>query len=144
MKQHIIDLYSGVEARYPRILKWVRFFVSGGTGAAVNIGLLFVLTHIAHLWYLFSSILAFMISVCVSFVMQKYWTFQNKETHVMHVQAGWFALLALFNLGLNTLLMYACVEGVGLHYIAAQIVTSLLIAIESYFIYKVIFARTGN
>ncbi len=122
-------------------MKWVRFFISGGTGAAVNVGVLFILTHVAHVWYLFSSIVAFVIAVCVSFIMQKYWTFQDKEREGIHVQASWFGLLALVNLGLNTLLMYVCVDGLGLHYIIGQIIASLLIALESYFVYRVIFNR---
>ncbi len=141
MKQRAIDFYTTTEQRYPRLMKWVRFFISGGIGAAVNVGILFLLTHVAHVWYLCSSIIAFVIAVCVSFVMQKYWTFQNKETHTIHVQASWFTLLALVNLGLNTLLMYTCVDGLGFHYIVGQIITSLLIAIESYVIYRIIFAQ---
>lgn len=134
-------LYTRYEERYPRMMKWARFFISGGTGAAINIGILFLLTHVAHLWYLFSSIVAFILSVCASFIFQKFWTFQDKQTDGMHVQAGWYVIVALVNLGINTLIMYACVDGLGWHYVASQIVASLLIAIESYFVYRKLFTR---
>lgn len=139
--KRIYDIYKKLEASYPRLTKWGRFFISGGIGAAVNISVLFLLTHVADLWYILSSIVAFIISICASFVLQKFWTFKDNGTDMVRLQATWYALLALINLGLNTALIYSFVDGLGFHYIVGQICTSILIAVESYLVYRKIFAH---
>ena len=116
-----------------------RFVISGGIGAGVNIGILFLLTHVFDVWYLFSSILAFILAVFVSFICQKFWTFKNTATTQIHYQLVWYFGIAGINLIFNTLIMYLCVDGLGLHYIVGQVIASLLIAIWSYLIYEKLF-----
>jgi len=137
-KQFLEDLRSNME----RYFKICRYLISGGTAAAVNIGILFLLTHYGHVWYLLSSVISFLISFGVSFSLQKFWTFKDHNKENIHKQGSVYLLVTLTNLGINILLMYMLVQYIGLHYIIAQIITGGLIAIASYFVYgKLIFNR---
>lgn len=119
--------------RYARILK---FLISGGSAAVVDLGLLYVFTDIFHIWYLLSAVLAFLAAFAVSFSLQKFWTFNDRSLDVIHKQLGMYLVLALFGLGVNTLAMYILVDHAGLHYLAAQILTSAFIAVGNFFAYK--------
>ncbi len=138
------EIYQKVSTSRPAHMRIVRFVISGGLATAVNLGTLFTLTHFFGLWYLFSSILAFVASFFVSFTMQKFWTFGDMSRGRMHFQAFLYALVILFALGINTTLLYILVEYAHLHYLAAQFVSGIFIAFINYFSYKVIFRKSDN
>ena len=119
--------------KYSKILKYL---ISGGSAAIINLGILFVLTNYFAVWYLASSGMAFICAFMVSFSLQKFWTFGDASLHLIKKQLVMYLGAAVLNLGLNTLLMYGLVEHLGLHYIFAQIITSGIIAIGSFFVYQ--------
>lgn len=122
-----------------------RYLLSGGTAAATDLILLFVLTDIFGFWYILSSAIAFIIAFIVSFVLQKFFTFQDHDMDGVHGQALLYFIVAAMNLVVNTLLIYTLVHYVGLHYLLSQVLTSIVIAIESFIIYRMfIFAPSSN
>lgn len=114
----------------------LRFLISGGFAFFANIGVLYLATDVFGVWYLASSVLSFISAFFVSFSMQKFWTFKNRETDRMTSQLGMSLVMAVVNLGLNTGMMYLLVEDGHFHYLIAQVITAGIIAIETYFIYK--------
>ena len=74
--------------------------------------------------------------------MQKFWTFQSKDKKGVTKELFLTLLLVLFNLCVNTVLMYLFVEYIHLHYITAQIVAAIILAIETYFVYKHVVFRS--
>lgn len=120
-----------------------KYLVSGGSAAAVSLGTLYLLTEYAHFHYLLSAILAFIVAFFVSFLLQKFWTFQNKGREDMHVQLAAFLLVSLGNLALNTLLIYTFVEVFHLWYLLAAFISGGFIAVESFFIYRYVIFVEG-
>lgn len=118
-----------------------RFLISGTTTAMVSLAVLYTLTEYAHVWYLASSVIAFCISYAVNFTLQKFWTFKNKGLRAIQRQLPLHLSLAIFNLALNTAILYALVEWGDMWYLLAQVLAALIIAIESFFISKKIFSR---
>lgn len=131
-------MFSSLYALGARHAQLLRFLISGGTAFLANIVLIYLCTELLAIWYLISSIIAFVGAFVVSFSMQKFWTFKNREADRMKKQLGMSLLLALANLGINTLLMYALVEHAHMHYLSAVVLATLLIAVETYFVYKYI------
>ncbi len=126
----------------PRFAKLARYLFAGGTAAAVNLGSLFILTSILHVWYLTSAILAFLVAFVVSFILQKMWTFGDRNTDKIKSQAITYFIVTSCNLGLNTLSMYLLVDHFSIHYMLAQVITGVFIATESFFVYqKFVFHR---
>jgi dolichol-phosphate mannosyltransferase len=113
-----------------------RYLLAGGTATATNLTILFILTHWFGIWYLYSSIIATSMATVVSFVLQKLWTFQNFETHTVHVQFPLHVTLALSNIALNTACLYMLVEWVGLWYLLAQVISGTGLACMNYLTYK--------
>lgn len=130
------DLYTQFDERHPTHARIFRFLLSGGTAFSTDIVLLYLFTDIFGVWYLASAIIAFIFAFFVSFILHKFWTFGDRSRDAMHMQMGIYFLVAIVNLALNTLFVYVFVEWVGLHYIIAQVVASLLIAVESFFVYQ--------
>ena len=117
--------------RYERV--W-RYLAAGGSAAVVDLGLLYAFTEWFGLHYLLSAVLAFIAAFCVSFFLQKFWTFQDHSVERVHAQVVLYFVIAVGNLGLNTLLMYFFVEQLHFWYFSAQIIVGALIACGSFFI----------
>jgi glycosyltransferase involved in cell wall biosynthesis/putative flippase GtrA len=126
---------SSFKAKKIRVAKLLRYLFSGGTAAFTDLALLYVFTDVFGMWYVLSSILAFIISFGVSFILQKFFTFQDHGTDGVRGQALVYLLVTSFNLGLNTALVFALVHYAGFHYMFAQILASIIIAVESFVVY---------
>lgn len=114
----------------------VKYIISGGTSAVVNLFFLYFFTDILGIWYIISAILSFSFAFVVSFIFQKFWTFEDSSTNEVSVQVAGYLLVTLINLCINTLLIYFFVEFFGIHYLIAQIIAGILIACESFFVYR--------
>ncbi len=114
----------------------VKFIISGGTAAFVDLVLIYALTDLFGLWYLLSAILAFLVAFVVSFCMQKFWAFRDTDLSRAHRQLISYLFVGVTNLFLNTFLVYVFVDIIGIWYFFAQIIASGLIALGSFFIYK--------
>src|SRR3954462_3006613 len=137
----MIQKIKALIIQYQQIIKYI---ISGGTAAVVDILFLFIFTDFFHLWYLLSAVLAFLLAFGVSFGLQKYWTFSDKSNEGIHKQASLYFVVSIVNLLLNTLLMYIFVDLAHIWYMAAQVITGGLMAFLSYFLYKkFIFTRTS-
>jgi putative flippase GtrA len=119
-----------------KIIKTFKYVTSGGTAAVVDLFFLKLLVDSFKINYLISSIIAFLIAFSVSFLLQKFWTFQDSNMEGVHKQASIYFIVSLTNLGVNTLLMYFFVDHFHIHYFLSQIIASGLLAISSYFIYS--------
>ena len=128
--------YDSLNESHPSHMKIIRYIISGGTAAVVDIGLLYVFTDIMGVWYLLSAVLAFIVAFIVSFSLQKYWTFRDHSMERVGKQGSVYFMVAVANLIVNTLLVYIFTDWFDLYHIFSQILAAGLIAINSFFIYQ--------
>ena len=125
-------------------MKVIRFIIAGGSAFSVNIFFLYIFTEFFGLWYIFSATLAFMLSFLVGFSLNKFWTFAESSADFIHSQIFIYLGVNLINLAINNALLYFMVESFAIWYILAQALASILIAFESFFVYKWLFMNTHN
>ncbi len=116
--------------------KIIRYLLGGSVGAVTLLSLLFLFNSILDVHYLTASVAAYLIAFVVSFLMQKFFTFEDKATKMIERQFGIFVFIGVINLGANTLFMYSLVDLAGLLPLVAQFFTSAVIAIWSFFLYQ--------
>lgn len=125
-------------------MKVIRFIIAGSSAFSVNISFLYIFTEFFGLWYIFSATLAFMLSFLVGFSLNKFWTFANSSADFIHSQIFIYLGINLINLAINNALLYFLVERFAIWYILAQALVSILIAFESFFVYKWLFRDAHN
>lgn len=118
------------------LIKFIRFAVAGGLSALINIALLYVLVQWLDMWYLAASVVSFIISVGIHFIVQKVWVFAHHEHGTVSVQFITFVSLALINLAINAPLMYICVSVAGINYLVSQVVVRIVLACLNYVAYE--------
>ena len=101
--------------------KILRFLIAGGFSTVFMFATLFVLREVLGLWYIAASAIAFVLATCVSFIIQKFWSFGNLSLRKVKKQSYLFVSLALFNFVANILLMYIIVEYFDIWYFTAQV-----------------------
>ena len=124
---------------------YIKYVISGGTAAGIDLIILYILTDIFNIWYLLSACLAFVVAYFVSFYLQKFWTFRDNSRERIVKQMSLYLIVGVSNLGINAGGMYILVDKLGIMYILAQVIMGGIIAIGSFLIYKfVIFSARGG
>ncbi len=118
------------------VAKILRYLLAGGTATAVQLGLLVGGVEFLGLPYLLASGGAFVAAFLVSFILQKFWTFQDKNLGQWQRQMIFYLIVALTNLGINVGLMYVLVEMAKWHYFVAQLFVLAVISLESFGLYN--------
>jgi putative flippase GtrA len=116
--------------------KILRYIISGLVSTFVNIFIIYILTDLFDIWYLVSSVIAFTVGICVSFSLQKFWTFGNDSIANIKKQMFMYLVFALSTVCLNALVVYMGVHFLGIYYVLAQVISSAMIACVSFFVYK--------
>ena len=116
-----------------------RYITSGGTSAFVDLALLYVLNSVLHMYYLLAATIAFIIAFCVSFVLQKFWTFKNHSTEDIHKQVFMYLGTSLIGLSLNTILMYVFVDYFHIFVLLSQVFVGIIVACFTFFLSRSVF-----
>lgn len=108
-----------------------RFLAVGGACFLLEYVLLYVLTEYAGLMYLYSSAIAFTVSLIVNYILCVFVVFHAQ--HQSEKQMILFIVTSLMGLGINQLVMWFFVEIIGIWYMAAKVVASAVVMVWNYF-----------
>jgi len=117
----------------------VPFLIVGALSTLCNLFMLFMLTHFAGLWYIYSELCAFCISYGVTFTLHRVWTFRGSSKSKMS-QIMLHLPFQILTLAADESMLYVLVEYAGLWYPLGQFITSSLLAGISFFATRYIFA----
>jgi len=105
---------------------FLKYCVVGASGTVVDVGSLFLLVQYGHMAILMATTIAFTISVINNFTWNKIWTFRNKSTNYRK-QFIKFFLVACIGLCITLMCMYIQVAKLGVFYIYAKLITSVVV-----------------
>jgi putative flippase GtrA len=99
------------------------------------------LLYTIHLSYLWASTLAFVLTVVVSFLVQRGLVFRvaGPRAVATHTAFGVLCINSLFGLGVNCFIMYSGVEFLYASEVFWQIVSMIVLAVYNFFFYKFLF-----
>lgn len=120
----------------PFLSKTARFFTVGASGLALNYVVSFLLSNvISNLWYIQAAGIGIVMSVHTNFVLNKIWTFEDRNYTLRHVIKQYFSFLALCAFGalIQLSLTYVFFEHWHIHY-AISLMLAVTIASMSNFL----------
>ena len=104
-----------------------KYYLVGGIGVLVNLGILYALKEYAGLWYLVSSAIAIYVSMTTNFLLNKSWTFRDtmvkQSTLFMYIKFIGISIIGmLIQLGFN----YILVNDMHMYYILAAFISIVI------------------
>jgi putative flippase GtrA len=116
--------------------------ISGATATVVDLTLLYFFHGFWQIGLILSSSMAFISAFGVSFYLQKFWTFRNKNTEKIPRQLLIYIFVATTNLFLNAFIVHTAVREFHIFYLLAQLLSTIFLSIWSFLMNKfVIFER---
>jgi putative flippase GtrA len=104
---------------------FLRYMISGGAAAAVHFALLIALVKSLDANPTLASAIGFCAAILVNYSLQYYWTFNTRGTHTATFVR--YLGLTLMMLGVNTGLFWLMNVQVGLNYLVAQAIATIIV-----------------
>lgn len=100
--------------------EFVKFAVVGGTGTLINLGILYLLTTVAGIYYMLSAIFSFLVAMTSNFFLNKIWTFKENIKSDVGKKYVKFGTISIIALGVNLTFLYIFTEIAGIYYLISQ------------------------
>ncbi|MFP4045649.1 MAG: glycosyltransferase [Candidatus Aenigmatarchaeota archaeon] len=104
------------------MFRFFKFCLVGLSGVFVNMGVLYVLTELAGLFYLISGFFAVESAIVSNFVLNELWTFNDRTGKTILHRFGKFNLISFGGLAINMAFLYGLTEFVGLYYLLSNLI----------------------
>ena len=102
---------------------------------------LYGLTEYLGFWYVASAMVAFVLNYGLNFILQRYWTFENKVADNVGRHLVLYSAMMLSFFAGNTMFLYIMVEYLQMWYMKAQVILTAIISILSFIFSGMIFRR---
>ena len=111
------------------VLQYAKFAIVGIISVMVDyVFMVFLAENSAFgLDYFQASAFSYTLSVFVNYILSMKYVFQGRDDMGKVKEASIFFMLSLVGLFLNQMIMWAAVEMIGLYYVAAKLLSTLLV-----------------
>lgn len=122
-----------MEKLFKQILK---FGLVGGIAFLIDYSLLYILTEYFKIYYFYSSIISFIVSLIFNYIASIKWVFDvNHKQTLKDVIV--FTFLSVIGLGINQVVMYIMVEIMNIYYMLSKIVATAIVMVWNFITRKI-------
>ena len=136
----LMDQLNHLFAAHPQLAEILRFAFTGGVCFVVEFVALTLLVELLHMPVLIATAIAFLISVAVNYILCIKWVFTGAKDGGAGVRAT-FLLTSGMGFALNELFMWLLNIVLGVHYMIAKVISTLLVMIWNYFTKRMVLKR---
>ena len=131
--KHVYSLMK----RKGELWRFLKFCVVGLSGVLVNMGLLWLLTELAGLFYLLSAAISIETSIISNFIFNNYFTFRDRRSPGVKSflnRLVKFNLVSLAGLGINMGVLWLLTEVFGLYYLLSNLCGIVVATLWNYLV----------
>jgi putative flippase GtrA len=114
----------------------IKYTFAGGIAFVMDIGSLYLLTEFAHIHYLISTAIAFLIGLSTNYIISINWVFDQRTVSNKKVEFLIFGMIGVLGLGMNELVIWVFTEKVGLFYINSKLIATAIVYFFNFFVRK--------
>jgi putative flippase GtrA len=119
----------------------IRFGMVGFLCFFIDYGLMLGLTELAGINYLISSAISFTVSVIVNYLLSMKFVFEVRKRDNRAKEFILFVFLSIIGLGINQLVMWVCVEKIGIIYQISKIGATAIVMVYNFISRKLIMEK---
>lgn len=116
-----------------------RYLFVGGVSVIADAGSLYVLTAFFDVHYLVSAIIGFILGTIVNYTLSVRWIFESTKKFKSEVTL--FTLIGVGGLGINELILWMLVSGLGFHFMVAKAFSVSVVLIWSFSLRRLLFMK---
>ena len=135
--------HLGFKASKDWVSQLVKYLFVGVAATIIDFVFLYALTEWLGFWYLLSATISFILAAAANYVLNKIWTFQNKDKKIAR-QFMIFIGVAIVGLAINNSILYVGVEYFGLWYMFSKVLATVASLIWNFIGHKYITFRVHN
>ncbi len=114
----------------------IKFGIVGGIAFLIDYSLLYILTEFLGIYYFYSSIISFIVSLIFNYIASIKWVFDvNHKQSLKDIII--FVILSVIGLGINQLVMYIMVENLNIYYMLSKIIATFIVMIWNFITRKI-------
>ncbi len=114
----------------------LRFGVVGGLAFLIDSGVLYILTEYAHIYYLISSVISFIVSLIFNYLMSIFWVFDVKKKQTIK-EVSIFVILSVIGLGINQVVMYVGADIFHIYYMICKVLSTAIVMVYNFITRKI-------
>ena len=108
-------------------VQYFRYFFVGGLAFVVDFGMLAFFTEVCGIHYIVSNTLSFTLGLLVNYFISIFWVFTDSKLKSRKLEFTFFAVIAVTGLVLSDLLLWVFTYYVGIYYLTAKIIVSVIV-----------------
>ena len=112
-------------------IQFFRYLFVGGFAAIVNIGTLYIITDILHIYYLISNVLSFILGLTTNYFLSKRLVFGKENNLNKAVEFAIYTLIGIIGLVLDTLFVWLFTN-MGFYYMISKLISTCLVFIWNF------------
>lgn len=106
--------------------QFIKYCIVGGTGTFIDLASLYVFVEFFEISVMPATVLSFLLAVTNNFIFNKIWTFKSKSRNYRKLYIK-FLIVSFIGLGLTVASMHVMVNLIGIWYMFAKALTSLIV-----------------
>lgn len=110
----------------------LRFGIVGVLAFIIDYGLMVFCTEILGIYYLWSSLISFTVSVVFNYVMSVKWVFNVDNGKTQTQNLIFFVTFSVIGLGINQLIMWVGVDQVKISYLIVKLFATAIVMVFNY------------
>ncbi|WP_297053868.1 GtrA family protein [uncultured Dubosiella sp.] len=119
----------------------LRFGIVGVLAFIIDYGLMVFCTEVLGIYYLWSSLISFTVSVIFNYIMSVKWVFNVDNGKTQTQNLVFFVTFSIIGLGINQLIMWLGVDQVGISYLIVKLFATAIVMVFNYVTRKWYFER---
>lgn len=110
----------------------LRFGIVGGLAFLIDFITLYICTDFLGIYYLISSFISFSVSTIFNYIASVNWVFNVNEKNSKSKNFVFFVVFSIIGLIINQIIMWFSVEIIGLYYLLAKIISTVIVMIFNF------------
>jgi len=131
-----------VDSANSTLLQFFRNALVGSFAFVLELGLMYLLTECAHVYYLWSSVFSSLCAGGINYLLSTIWVFNQSKVKNKPLEFILFTAIGALGLLLNVFFLWLLTDCMGIYYMFSKIVAMILVFTLIFFIRKYVLFTT--
>ena len=131
-----------VDSANSTLLQFFRNALVGSFAFVLELGLMYLLTECAHVYYLWSSVFSSLCAGGVNYLLSTIWVFNQSKVKNKPLEFILFTAIGALGLLLNVFFLWILTDCIGIYYMFSKVIAMILVFTLIFFIRKYVLFTT--